>query len=56
MFEKHFNIDLISSFDKDINYYFNDKNNVYLLVLKFEDIKNWTEIKSWCEVQLSPKI
>ena len=44
MFKKHFNIDLLSSFDKDLNYYFNDKNNVYLLFLKFEDIKNWPEI------------
>lgn len=44
MFKKHFNIDLISSFDKDLNYYFNDTKNVYLLILKFEDIKNWNEI------------
>jgi hypothetical protein len=44
MFFKHFNIDLLSSFDKDLNYYFNDMNNVCLLVLKFEDIKNWNEI------------
>ena len=44
MFKKHFNIDLLSSFDKELNYYFNDKNNVYLLFLKFEDIENWSEI------------
>ena len=44
MFKKHFNIDLLSSFDKNLNYFFNDENNVCLLVLKFEDIKNWTEI------------
>jgi len=44
MFKKHFNIDLLSSFDKELNYYFNDINNVYLLFLKFEDIKNWSEI------------
>ena len=44
LFKKHFNIDLLSSFDKDLNYYFNDINNVYLLFLKFEDIKNWSEI------------
>lgn len=44
LFKKHFNIDLLSSFDKELNYYFNDVNNVYLLFLKFEDIKNWEEI------------
>lgn len=44
MYKKHFNIDLLSIFDKDLNYYFNDTNNVYLLFLKFEDIENWTEI------------
>jgi len=44
MFKKHFNIDLLSSFDKNLNYYFNNMNNVYLLFLKFEDIKNWNEI------------
>jgi hypothetical protein len=44
MFKKYYNIDLISNFDKDLNYYFNDINNVYLLVLKFEDIKNWEKI------------
>lgn len=44
LFKKHFNIDLLSSFDKELNYYFNDINNVYLLFLKFEDIKNWPEI------------
>lgn len=44
LFKKHFNIDLLSSFDKELNYYFKDINNVYLLFLKFEDIKNWSEI------------
>ena len=44
MLKKHFNIDLSSSFDKDLNYYFNDTNNICLLFLKFEDIKNWTKI------------
>lgn len=44
MFKKHFNLNLFSSFDKDLNYYFNDTNNVYLLFLKFEDIKNWPEV------------
>ena len=44
MFKKHFNIDLLSSFNKDLNYYFRELNNVYLLFLKFEDIKNWNEI------------
>ena len=44
IFKKHFNINLLSSFDKDLNYYFNNINNVYLLVLKFEDIKNWSDI------------
>ena len=44
LFKKHFNIDLLSSFDKELNYYFSDINNVYLLFLKFEDIKNWSEI------------
>ena len=44
MFKKHFNIDLLSSFEKNLNYYFNDINNVYLLFLKFEDIENWSEI------------
>ena len=40
MYKKHFNIDLLSCFDKELNYYFNNINNVYLLFLKFEDIKN----------------
>jgi hypothetical protein len=44
LFKKHFNIDLSSTFDKNLNYYFNDDNNVYLLFLKFENIKNWSEI------------
>ena len=44
MFKKHYNIDLLSSFDKNLNYYFNETNNAYLLVLKFEDIQNWQEI------------
>lgn len=44
MFKKHFNIDLLLVFDKKLNYYFNKINNVYLLFLKFEDIKNWEKI------------
>ena len=44
MFKNHFNIDLTSSFNKELNYYFNDSTNVYLLFLKFEDINNWTKI------------
>ena len=44
MYKKHFNIDLLSCFDKELNYYFNNINNVYLLFLKFEDIKNCTKI------------
>ena len=44
MYKKHFNIDLINCFDKTINYYFNDKNDVYLLLLKYENITEWSNI------------
>lgn len=44
MFKKHFNLDLSSTFDKKLGYYFKDTNNIFLLVLKFENIKKWNEI------------
>lgn len=44
MYKKHFDINLLSSFDKKLNYYFNDTNNVNLLFLKFENIEKWSEI------------
>lgn len=44
MYKKHFDIDLYSSFDTNLNYYFNNTNNVYLLFLKFENIEYWSKI------------
>jgi hypothetical protein len=44
MFKKHFNIKLPKYYDKNLKYYFNNKNSVNLLFLKFEDIDNWEEI------------
>tara|TARA_Y100000389_G_scaffold99354_1_gene96088 strand:+ start:15370 stop:15693 length:324 start_codon:yes stop_codon:yes gene_type:complete len=44
MFKKHFNLDLSTTFDKKLGYYFKDANNIFLLVLKFENIKKWNEI------------
>jgi hypothetical protein len=44
MYKKYFNIDLLSEFNNNLNYYFNDTNNCYLLFLKFENIKDWDKI------------
>ena len=44
MFKKHFNIDLLKNFDKNINYYFNNQYSINLLFLKFENIEEWSNI------------
>lgn len=44
MYKKHFDIDLLSEFSKQKNYYFNDNNSVTLLFLKFENITEWNKI------------
>ena len=44
MYKKHFDIDLLSSFDNKLNYYFNNTNNCYLLFLKYENITEWPKI------------
>ena len=44
MYKKHFDIDLLSEFNKKNKYYYNDSNNITLLFLKFENITEWTKI------------
>jgi len=44
MYKKHFDIDLLSDFNKNLHYYFNDSNNIILLFFKFENITEWTKI------------
>tara|TARA_A100001015_G_C15035490_1_gene735980 strand:+ start:3111 stop:3527 length:417 start_codon:yes stop_codon:yes gene_type:complete len=43
-YKLNFNIDLEKDFDKNKNYYYKDLKDVKLLLLKFEDIKNWETI------------
>ena len=40
----YFNIDLITEFDRNKNYYYQELENVKLLFLKLEDSKNWDRI------------
>jgi hypothetical protein len=44
MYKKHFDIDLLSEFSREKNYYFNDSHNIILLFLKFENITEWNKI------------
>ena len=44
MWQKHFDLDLITNFNKDMSYYYNSDNSCKLLLLKFENIKEWNRI------------
>lgn len=44
MWQKHFELDLITNFNKDMSYYYNSDNSCKLLLLKFENIKEWNRI------------
>tara|TARA_Y100000589_G_scaffold329858_1_gene377747 strand:- start:838 stop:1743 length:906 start_codon:yes stop_codon:yes gene_type:complete len=41
MYRKHFKFDITKHFNSKKGYYFNELKNVYLLLLRYENIKSW---------------